>query len=142
MSRRSGRAAAVVAALLSVAVAGCGGGGGQARGGGMMRGSGGMMSGARAGETAPSPTTTAKGVGTQADDGRTLFLAGGCGSCHALAAAGTTGRVGPDLDQAKPSYSEVVERVTDGGGGMPAFSDSLTGPQIRVIAGYVADSVR
>ena len=37
--------------------------------------------------------------GTTAADGKQVFTGiGGCGSCHTLAAAGTTGTVGPDLD--------------------------------------------
>jgi len=32
-------------------------------------------------------------------DGRQVFESAGCGSCHSLAAAGTSGGVGPDLDQ-------------------------------------------
>ncbi len=37
--------------------------------------------------------------GTTAAAGKQVFIGpGGCGSCHALAAAGTTGTVGPNLD--------------------------------------------
>jgi mono/diheme cytochrome c family protein len=111
-----------------------------------MNGSGGMMNGGRAGRPARPPvgtfpTATGQGHGTGAGDGGRLFLAS-CGGCHTLAAAGTTGSAGPDLDQARPSYARVVEEVTDGGDGMPSFADSLTGAQIRAIAGYVAGSVR
>ncbi len=39
-------------------------------------------------------------TGTTPADGKKVFTGvGGCGSCHVLAAAGTTGTVGPDLDQ-------------------------------------------
>ena len=42
--------------------------------------------------------STGKAAGN-ADNGKALFTgAAGCGSCHTLAAAGTTGTVGPDLD--------------------------------------------
>jgi mono/diheme cytochrome c family protein len=34
---------------------------------------------------------------TAADRGRQVFLAQGCGSCHAFAPAGTSGPIGPDL---------------------------------------------
>ena len=44
-----------------------------------------------------------------------------CGGCHTLADAGSTGNVGPNLDDAKPSYDLVVDRVTNGQGGMPSF---------------------
>jgi mono/diheme cytochrome c family protein len=39
-------------------------------------------------------------TGTTAADGKEIFTGiGGCGSCHTLAAAGTTGTVGPNLDE-------------------------------------------
>ncbi len=36
---------------------------------------------------------------TGAGGGAAIFKAQGCGSCHRLAAAGSTGKVGPDLDK-------------------------------------------
>jgi mono/diheme cytochrome c family protein len=79
-----------------------------------------------------SGTTTGSGTG------QALFISTGCGSCHTLAAAGTSGRAGPNLDHTRSSYARVVEKVTDGGGVMPAYADSLTGAQIRAIARYVS----
>jgi mono/diheme cytochrome c family protein len=76
---------------------------------------------------------------TSAGSGRALFVAD-CGSCHALAAAGTGGAVGPDLDRTRPAYGRVVRFVTDGGSTMPAFSGMLTRAQIGAIARYVADA--
>jgi cytochrome c oxidase subunit II len=35
----------------------------------------------------------------ESDSGRAVFIRMGCGSCHTLAAAGSRGVVGPDLDQ-------------------------------------------
>jgi cytochrome c6 len=70
-------------------------------------------------------------------DGRETFLAN-CGSCHTLADAGTTGTVGPNLDQSKPSKELAVDRVTNGMGAMPSFSDSLSPEQIQAVAEYVA----
>jgi mono/diheme cytochrome c family protein len=55
-----------------------------------------------------------------------------------LAAANATGRVGPNLDQVKPSKAVVVRQVTNGGGGMPAFGGRLSAKQIDAIAAYVA----
>ena len=37
-----------------------------------------------------------------ATSGKDIFLAN-CGSCHTLADAGTSGKIGPNLDQLKPS---------------------------------------
>ena len=61
-----------------------------------------------------------------------------CASCHTLAAAGSTGTVGPNLDQLKPSDALVIHQVTNGGGGMPAFGSSLSKAQIEAVAKYVS----
>jgi outer membrane protein assembly factor BamB len=61
-----------------------------------------------------------------------------CASCHTLAAAGSTGTVGPNLDQLKPSEAVVAKQVTNGGGGMPAFGSQLSKGQITSVAQYVS----
>lgn len=61
-----------------------------------------------------------------------------CGSCHTLAAAGTSGTSGPDLDQLKPPSATVASQVTNGGGVMPAFKGQLSPAQIKALAAYVA----
>jgi mono/diheme cytochrome c family protein len=85
--------------------------------------------------SASSSSTTAAGVSLKA--GRTVFDST-CASCHTLAAAGSTGTVGPNLDQLKPSDALVVHQVTDGGGGMPAFGSSLSKTQIQSVALFVS----
>ena len=55
----------------------------------------------------------------------------GCGGCHTLEAAGATGKVGPNLDEAKPDEALVIERVTNGMGVMPSFKDQLTSSRSR-----------
>lgn len=69
-------------------------------------------------------------------DGRSIFLAN-CGACHILADAGTTGVVGPSLDDSRPSKELTVDRVTNGRGQMPAFRDSLSPEQIEAVSEYV-----
>jgi mono/diheme cytochrome c family protein len=86
-------------------------------------------------ETAPPETPTETETSTAA--GKEVFLAQ-CGSCHTFADAGTTGSVGPNLDAAKPPVDLVVERVTNGQGIMPSFSDTLSEQQIADVAAYVA----
>jgi cbb3-type cytochrome c oxidase subunit III len=71
--------------------------------------------------------------------GKGIFTAN-CGSCHTLAAAGTHGTVGPNLDQLKPSLARALKQVTNGGGAMPAFKGRLTQAQIKLVARYVADN--
>jgi cytochrome c6 len=73
----------------------------------------------------------------QPTDGKSIFAAN-CASCHTLADAGTTGTVGPNLDESRPSQELVVDRVTNGQGAMPSFSDSLDEQQIQAVADYVA----
>jgi mono/diheme cytochrome c family protein len=81
------------------------------------------------------------GAGKQADDPKSIFSAS-CGSCHALEDAGTSGTLGPDLDDAKPSLEHAVEQITEGGSGMPAFKDRLTEEQIRALAEYVVEATK
>jgi len=85
---------------------------------------------------AAAPTTTKTIVSAE---GEKVF-ASNCAQCHALAAAGSSGEVGPNLDAIAPDESTVKARVTNGGGGMPAFADVLTQSQIDAVASYVAGS--
>ena len=71
--------------------------------------------------------------------GKDIFAAN-CGSCHTLAAAGTSGTVGPNLDQLKPTLEIVQHQVINGGGAMPAFKGTLTPQQITAVAKYVSSS--
>ena len=71
--------------------------------------------------------------------GKQLFQAK-CGGCHTLKAAGTNGTVGPNLDEAKPPKSLVVQRVTNGKGAMPSFKDRLSKQQIDAVATYVSSA--
>jgi mono/diheme cytochrome c family protein len=67
-----------------------------------------------------------------------VFASAGCGGCHALDAADASGSAGPDLDTLKPSFDDTVDQVTEGGGGMPAFGDSLSEQEILDVAAFVA----
>jgi cytochrome c6 len=70
-------------------------------------------------------------------DGQSIFQAN-CTNCHTLADAGTTGTVGPNLDDARPPKTLVVDRVTNGMGVMPSFKGSLDAKQIQAVADYVS----
>jgi cbb3-type cytochrome c oxidase subunit III len=74
----------------------------------------------------------------EAADGKAIFAEAGCSGCHTLAAAGASGTVGPNLDEAKPAKDLVIERVTNGKGVMPAFKDSYSEEQIAAVADYVS----
>jgi mono/diheme cytochrome c family protein len=89
--------------------------------------------------TLPATTEAAGGAGEgDATAGKKVFMDSGCGGCHTLKDAGTSGQVGPDLDEAKPSGDLVVERVTKGKGPMPPFKGKLTDKQIQDVAAYVS----
>jgi len=103
-------------------------------------------------ETTPAETTPAQTTPTQttptetappaepgdAAAGKQVFASAGCASCHTLKDAGANGTVGPNLDDAKPAYSLVIDRVTHGKGVMPSFSDQLDETQIQDVAKYVS----
>ena len=54
--------------------------------------------------------------------------------------AGSSGTVGPNLDDAKPDDDLVVERVTNGSGVMPSFADQLSEQEIKDVAAYVSSA--
>jgi outer membrane protein assembly factor BamB/cytochrome c5 len=84
--------------------------------------------------TSAATTTVAGGV-----NGKQIFISN-CGSCHRLGAAGTSGSVGPNLDQLKPDAATVEQQVRNGGGGMPSFEGQLSSAQIKAVANYVAQN--
>lgn len=89
--------------------------------------------------TTETPTATEPKTTTATADaaGKEVFTSN-CGSCHTLAAAGTSGAVGPNLDDLKPDEATVQAKVTNGGGGMPAFGGQLSEDQIQAVSAYVA----
>ncbi len=94
----------------------------------------------------------------EATDGEQIFTAAGCGSCHTLAAAGSTGTIGPSLDELAsvaedggPTPEKYVEEsivepdavVAEGfqEGVMPAnYQDQLTPEQIQALTEYLLES--
>jgi sulfite dehydrogenase len=79
------------------------------------------------------------------------FFATNCGGCHVLEAAGTTGAVGPNLDQVLPGQSpdQVAASITDPGaqttpgfsaGVMPSFAETLTPQQLKQLVRYLLQS--
>ncbi len=108
---RLARTAAVVATLASIAAAVTGCGGG-------------------GGTSAPK----------SASPGLQAFDQAGCGSCHTLAAAHATGKVGKKLDGLRLDAATVEHWVRTGGGGMPTFTGQLSDEQISQVAQFVAQS--
>jgi|TARA_Y100001949_G_scaffold161365_1_gene153570 mono/diheme cytochrome c family protein len=63
-----------------------------------------------------------------------------CGVCHTLQAAGSTGTIGPNLDQIKPQIPQIIATVTYGIGVMPSWQGILTYEEIEAVAYYVFNS--
>jgi mono/diheme cytochrome c family protein len=95
-------------------------------------------------ETGGGETTTGEGGagGGDAARGKELFASEGCGGCHTFEDAGTSGTVGPNLDEAGTSFEEAVTQIENGGGGMPAYGGDLSEEDIRALAAYVVESAR
>jgi mono/diheme cytochrome c family protein len=90
--------------------------------------------------TLPEQTTTAStGPSLEGEPaaGKKVFASAGCTGCHTLKDAGSTGTVGPNLDDAKPTVELAVDRVTNGAGAMPPFKGQLSDQQIADVAAYV-----
>jgi mono/diheme cytochrome c family protein len=88
-------------------------------------------------KAAPTAAVPAEYKNGDATAGKQVFETAGCKGCHTLKDAGATGTVGPNLDNAKPPLSLVVQRVTLGKGGMPSFKGQLSTKQIADVAAYV-----
>lgn len=93
---------------------------------------------------APTPAATAQpasqaqaALSPAARRGKKTFKAS-CGGCHTLAAAGTAGTAGPDLDLRQPTKDRVARQVRRGGPGMPSFRGRLKDKQIADVAAFVA----
>ena len=63
-----------------------------------------------------------------------------CGACHILSTIGSTGKIGPNLDQIKPQIPQIILAVTNGIGIMPAFEGVLTSEEIEAVAYFVSTS--
>jgi mono/diheme cytochrome c family protein len=109
-------AAAVAAVAVAVAMAAAGCGGDDDGGGGGGDGGGAPAALGRGGE----------------------LFAERCARCHTLAAAGTDGDVGPNLDTLKPDRATVLRAIETGPGVMP--SGLADGADAQAIADAVADN--
>ena len=86
-------------------------------------------------KTTTAKTTTkatpAQSAAANAVKGKAVFLANGCGSCHTLKAAGSAGKIGPDLDT-RPSVDAKKENTA-----LAAFvRESIVKPNAHVTPGY------
>ena len=90
-------------------------------------------------ETVEGTLPADTGAATEGDaaNGKKIFASAGCGGCHTFAAAGSTGTVGPNLDDASVDVDAAAQQVKNGGGGMPAFGDRLSDQEIADVAAFV-----
>lgn len=122
------RSALIALLVLVLGVAGCGGGEEVSPTADTVEG------------TLPEATTEEAPASTVEGDaaaGEEVYASAGCGGCHTLEAANSSGTIGPNLDESQPDTALVVERVTNGAGAMPAFKDQLSEEQIADVAAYV-----
>ena len=132
-----GRAALLVS-LVALALSGCGGGEETQP---LPEG----VTGSTPAETGTTEATTTEAeaggeVKGDPEAGKQIFMEQGCTNCHTLKAANATGTVGPNLDEAKPAYDLIIERVTNGAAPMPSFKDTLSEEQIQDVAAFVFES--
>ncbi len=62
--------------------------------------------------------------------GKTVFASQGCGSCHTFAAAGTNGKIGPDLDNLAADAQKAGQPLAD------YTESSITDPDGYVVSGF------
>jgi mono/diheme cytochrome c family protein len=127
--RRAQTIAAVSAAALSLLAVACGDDGDDET---TAADTGAETATAPPGADAEQPLTAAE------ERGRTLFVEN-CGSCHTLGAAGTTGQIGPNLDEALVDEADVRRAIEVGGRGSGNMPPKLvTGPDAEDVAAFVA----
>jgi mono/diheme cytochrome c family protein len=72
--------------------------------------------------------------------GRDLFARMGCGSCHRLAAAGSTGEFGPDLDVQLAGHTResLKAKILSPGGMMPAnFGERMNAAELSALVEFL-----
>lgn len=69
--------------------------------------------------------------------GRELFNTWSCSACHTLTDAGSSGAVGPSLDNPNLTHDFIVTRITTGSGPMPSFSGQIPDADIAKLADYI-----
>jgi sulfite dehydrogenase len=65
-----------------------------------------------------------------------------CALCHTLRDAGTTGKIGPPLDELQPDAEQVATALRQGSGVMPAYREKLSEEEILALARYVSRAAR
>jgi cytochrome c551/c552 len=81
--------------------------------------------------TAASTPATTTAAAAPSVNGKAIFVSAGCGACHTFKAAGTSGKVGPDLDTAPAKDAKAA------GMALAAFvKQSIVDPNAFVAPGF------
>lgn len=75
----------------------------------------------------PKPAAPLTGNATA---GKAVFTSAGCGACHTLAAAGASGKIGPDLDNLTAEAAKAGEPLGD------FIKESIVNPSAYIAPGY------
>ena len=97
------------------------------------------------GDPSPGRHPTARAGPPDSSSGRAIFARMGCGSCHRLAAVGSDGEIGPDLDQRLPTHTResLISVITDSdrGGGFVAmpedFAERMNAAELNSLVGFL-----
>ncbi len=94
----------------------------------------------------------ATGGGGSAADGATVFASNGCGGCHTLTAASSTGQIGPNLDEAlvdkDPAFikTSIIDPSAEVQKGFPddvmpkTFGEQISPGDLDALVSYLAQS--
>jgi mono/diheme cytochrome c family protein len=92
--------------------------------------------------TIAAPALTAEAPdAAQLEKGKTLFKSGAvpaCAVCHTLQDAGTSGAIGPNLDELKPDMDRVLKVLKSGLGAMPSYATTMSEDDMKAVAAYVS----
>ena len=90
-------------------------------------------------DTGALAAAVAQKVAPTAANGKAIFTGvGGCGSCHTLAAAGTTGTVGPNLNMLKEACAAPASQAARGATLQKCIETAITDPYKYIPSGYHA----
>ena len=95
-----------------------------------------------------SATTTTRVAAGESQGGRALFARMGCASCHTLAAAGSTGQFGPNLDERLGAHTAASLEATildppgsEGFSGMPQdFGKRMSHAELDTLVSFLLAS--
>jgi mono/diheme cytochrome c family protein len=127
---RSAVACIAAGALCALVVLGCGGGSDRS-----------TVTQRTSHTGAPLPAQNQQPLTPAEQHGRGLFV-DHCGSCHTLAAAGTVGQIGPNLEDIAVNEADVLHAIRTGGGRHSHGAGGRTGNMPRnLVTGQDAKDV-